>query len=126
MTGARAAQLHDRVRPWIDHQSSIYEIVCRGSIARYLGLLARTAGRLDEAVECFERALVANRAVDADLYVGWTQFDLAETLVLRAADDDVPRAVTLTREASATAERLGLGRLRDAIKNSRRIPAAQE
>lgn len=115
---ARAAQLYERLLPWASHQSSIYAIVGRGSLARYLGLLARTAGRLDDAVICFEQALAANRAVEAELYAAWTLWDLAETLRARDAAGDAPRAAQLEREASATAERLHLGRLRDAIKAS--------
>jgi tetratricopeptide (TPR) repeat protein len=120
---ARAAQLYERMRPWIDHHSSTYEIACRGSLARYLGLLARTAGRFDEAVACFERAVVANRAIDAELYVAWTQWDHAETLLLRGAAGDAQRAAELVHEATTTAERLGLGRLRNAIKDPRGVPA---
>jgi tetratricopeptide (TPR) repeat protein len=122
----RAAQLYERLRPWASHQTSIYAITCRGSLARYLGLLARTAGRLDDAVSCFETALAGNRAIEAELYAAWTLWDHAETLVLRAAAGDAPRAVALAREASAIAERLGLGRLRNAIKASRLVPSAQQ
>jgi tetratricopeptide (TPR) repeat protein len=122
----RAAQLYERLLPWKSHQTSIYAIACRGSLARYLGLLARTAGRLDEAVGCFETALAANRAIEAELYAAWTLWDHAETLVMRAAAGDAPRAVALTREASTIAERLGLGRLRNAIKASHLIPSAQQ
>ena len=81
----RAAQLYERLRPWISHQSSIYAIACRGSLARYLGLLARTAGRSTKRSICFEQALVANRAIDAELYAAWTLWDHAETLALRDA-----------------------------------------
>jgi DNA-binding winged helix-turn-helix (wHTH) protein/tetratricopeptide (TPR) repeat protein len=121
----RAAQLHERLRPWASHQSSIYAIVGRGSLARYLGLLARTAGCLDEAVTCLDQALVANRAIEAELYTAWTLWDLAETLRVRDAAGDAKRAAELAREASATAERLGLGRLRNAIKTSGFVPASQ-
>jgi tetratricopeptide (TPR) repeat protein len=122
----RSAQLYERLRPWASHQTSIYAIACRGSLARYLGLLARTAGRLDEAISCFETALAANRAIDAELYAAWTLWDHAETRLLRDAPGDVQRAVALAREASDIAEQLGLGRLRNAIKASRLIPATQQ
>src|SRR5690606_38075255 len=48
--GAReeAGALYERVAPWRDQFAGTYAIVCRGSLARYLGLLADTAGRYDE------------------------------------------------------------------------------
>jgi tetratricopeptide (TPR) repeat protein len=122
----RAEQLYERLRPWISHQTSIYAIACRGSLARYLGLLARTAGRIDEALDCFAQALVANRAIEAELYAAWTLWDHAETLALRDGPDDASNAIALAHEASEIAERLDLGRLRNAIKASPLVSRARE
>mgnify|MGYP006370900139 CR=1 FL=1 len=70
-------------------------------------------------------ALAANRAVEAELYEAWTQWNLAETLRVRDAAGDAPRAAELEAAATATAERLQPGRLRDAIEASRATPAVQ-
>ncbi|MBV9310014.1 MAG: AAA family ATPase, partial [Solirubrobacterales bacterium] len=52
--------------------------LCLGSTDRYLGLLAATAGREAEAANHFERALQANAALQAPVWLAHTQLDLAE------------------------------------------------
>lgn len=115
-----AAALHARLAPFEDRFACLYSISCRGSFARYLGLLAVAAGRHDEAARCFERALAANHAIGARVYQAWTQWDYAQLL---AGRDDCGRAAALAGEARATAERLGLRRLADEI--DRRWPAVE-
>ncbi|MCU0670457.1 MAG: AAA family ATPase [Myxococcota bacterium] len=116
-----AAALHDRLASYWDRIGGFYAVACRGSFARYLGLLARTAGRLAEAERSFAIAIEANRAIDAAIYVAWSQWELAETLALGGAVEDRERARRLAAEARQTAEALGVGRLREAM---RRSPAA--
>lgn len=116
-----AAALHDRLAPYGDRIGGFYAVACRGSFARYLGLLARTAGRLTEAERWFAIAVEANRAIDAAIYVAWSQWDWAETIALGGAADGRERARILAAEAQRSARSLGLGRLTEAM---RRSPAA--
>lgn len=103
-----AAALHERLTPWRDRIAGVYAITCRGSMARYLGLLAAAAGRAPDAVACLEAALAANQAIGAELYVAWTRWELAQQL---AAQGEGGRARALVEQARATAARLGLGKL---------------
>ena len=116
-----AAALHDRLAPYGDRIGGFYAVACRGSFARYLGLLARTAGRLAEAERWFAIAVEANRAIDATIYVAWSQWDWAETIALGGAVEGHERARSLAAEAQRSARSIGLGRLTEAM---RRSPAA--
>jgi len=114
-----AAALHDRLSPYGDRISGFYAVACRGSFARYLGLLARTAGRLAEAEHWFAIAVEANRALDAKIYEAWSQWDWAETIALGGPPEGCERARSLAAEARRSAEALDLGRLREAMRRSR-------
>jgi tetratricopeptide (TPR) repeat protein len=76
-----------------EHAQTLYELVlrfrdlivvfgigavCQGSVERYLGLLAATAGGEQEAREHFERALERNARLQAQVCLSHTQLDLAE------------------------------------------------
>lgn len=110
-----AARLYERLAPFRDRVAGMYVISCRGSMARYLGLLATTAGREEDAVACFEAALESNLAIGAELFVAWTRWELAQLLEARGEEK---RARILAEEARATAVRLGLGKLSAEIEGS--------
>lgn len=82
-----------------------------GSAARYLGLLAHTLGRLDDAVAHFERALGANQRMGALPLAAHTQHELARTLLERGGPGDTARAATLLAEARTTAIRFSMQHL---------------
>jgi tetratricopeptide (TPR) repeat protein len=63
-------------------------IACHGAIARYLGLLARTMGRLDDALQHFQAALAANQRIGAAAISARTATDYAATLLRWNAVDD--------------------------------------
>jgi tetratricopeptide (TPR) repeat protein len=79
-----------------------------GSVERHLGLFARTAGRIDDAVSHLEIALDANRRAGARCLEARTMIELADTLTLRGAEDDVRRARELGSEAAVILTDLGL------------------
>jgi tetratricopeptide (TPR) repeat protein len=116
---ATADALYERARDWPDRFVSNYAIACRGSMARYVALLARTAGRIEEAERAFERAVEANRAVGAQLYVAWSLWDWSELLRSRKGPGDVSRAAQLARQAVAMGRSLGLTRLLRATETTR-------
>ena len=80
----------------------------RGSVARYLGLLAAAAGSLDDAQRHFEEALVRNEAMGARPWLARAQGDYARLLVARGLAGDAERAAELRERARATALELGV------------------
>jgi DNA-binding SARP family transcriptional activator len=99
----RAAQLHDLLIPYREVNIVIgLAAVCTGSAARYLGRLATTMGHDEDAADHFERALQANAALSAPLWLAHTQLDYAEALGRGR------RATELIDAAARTAEALAL------------------
>ena len=69
------------------------------SIDRVLGLLARTEGRLDDAVACFEDGLVFCRKAGYRPQYAWTCHDYAQTLFQLDSLGDRQKAISLLEEA---------------------------
>jgi len=105
----RAATLYDLLLPYADRNvvdqgfASYY-----GSAARYLGLLATTMKRWEEAERHFEDALEMNARMGARPWVAWTQQQYADMLLRRGAPGDRERALRLATEALASAQELGM------------------
>ncbi len=100
---ARAAELYELLLPYRDVNVVIgLAAVCLGSAARYLGRLATVTGRKQEAIEHFERALVANAALKAPVWLAHTQIDYARVL------GPGRRAAELTEAAERTTASLAL------------------
>ncbi len=111
----RATQLYELLLPYRDVNVVIgLAAVCMGSAASYLGRLAVAMGRKQEAAEHFERALVANAALKAPVFLAHTQIDFAGTL------GRGPRAHKLIEAAARTAKSLALPRA------SRRLAQLQD
>jgi tetratricopeptide (TPR) repeat protein len=99
----RAALLYELLLPYAEQNVVIgLAAVCLGSVSRYLGRLAVTMEREDEARGHFERALAANAVLRAPVELAHTQLDYAG--VLRSGR----RAQELIKAASRTAAELGL------------------
>jgi tetratricopeptide (TPR) repeat protein len=81
---------------------------CHGSVEHHLGLLARTAGDVDTAVEHFEAALDANRRIGARVLEPSTLAELASTLLLRDSEGDAQRAAELRSRSAVIRHELGL------------------
>ncbi|MEJ7715067.1 MAG: hypothetical protein WKF40_04905 [Thermoleophilaceae bacterium] len=79
-----------------------------GSASHYLGLLAPTLDRLDEADEHFSRAADAHRRIGATPWLARTQLDWAAMLLNRSSAGDAGRAAELLGEALLAARALGL------------------
>jgi tetratricopeptide (TPR) repeat protein len=132
---ARAEQLYPLLRPYADRNvvASWWSPTHVGSVARYLGLLAATAGRPDEAAGHFEQAQRANAAMGTRGQLAHTKADHARLLFARNRPGDGEHALRLVAEARTAAEELGLMRLRERIAQltppllpaEREAPAAQ-
>jgi tetratricopeptide (TPR) repeat protein len=94
---ARAAVLYEQLAPYADRVSISYPEVSLGSTSRYLGILAATASRFDQAAEHFEHAIEVNTRVDAQAWLAHTHHDYGEMLMAlesrEAACEHLERAV---------------------------------
>ena len=79
-----------------------------GSISRYLGLLAASFGRLDDAVAHYESAIAMNERQGSLPYLAYAQCELAETLVQRGGPGDRARAQPLLVRSLEAATRMGM------------------
>ena len=82
-----------------------------GSVSQYLGLLATSLKRWDEAEEHFERALEINARMGARPFTAWTEFAYAGMLTKRGLATDRERAAVLLDRALAAAGDMGMVRL---------------
>jgi DNA-binding winged helix-turn-helix (wHTH) protein/tetratricopeptide (TPR) repeat protein len=114
----RAALLYEILQPASSHFAMVgFFSVFYGSIAHFLGLLAATLGRHDDAVGHFEFALRQNDRVGSPPFVAQTQYEFARFLLRGGASEDRARAESLAGKALATANRLGLGGLQSKLNS---------
>jgi tetratricopeptide (TPR) repeat protein len=109
----RARQLYELLAPYADRCAVTHVLLCQGSIARLLGLLATTLSQYDDAERHFQHALAMDARIGAPLWVAHTQHDYARMLLVRRRSGDRATAGDLLEQALATAERLGLRALSD-------------
>ncbi len=112
----RAATLYALLLPCARRTMVIgYVSGCWGSVARWLGVLATTLSRWDEAVAHFELALAINGQMGARPWVAHTQYEYARMLLASGAavpgggrPDGREKAFGLLRDACATFTELGM------------------
>jgi tetratricopeptide (TPR) repeat protein len=83
------------------------------TVDRLLGLLARTAGQLEDALAHFEGGLTFCERAGYRPEYAWTAYDYAETLLERGGRADRERAAALRIEARTVAYELGMQPLID-------------
>jgi eukaryotic-like serine/threonine-protein kinase len=94
--------------PWATFNAADYLEGIRGSVARYLGLLATTFTRWSAAARHFEDALEMNAMMGARPWLAHTQNDYACMLLARGASGDRQKAQQLLSEAVPTYRKLGM------------------
>lgn len=104
----RARLLYTLLSPYAGRCVVNFALLCQGSAARPLGLLATTLSRYDDAERHFEQAVATNTRIGSPLWVAHTRHDWAHMLLLRDRPGDAARALELLRQALATAETLEL------------------
>ncbi|NQU08760.1 MAG: AAA family ATPase, partial [Candidatus Abyssubacteria bacterium] len=105
----RAALLYDRWRPYADRLLMIgARVACLGATTHWLGLLAGTMRRWDDAVEHFEDAMETNARIGARPFLARSQHEYARMLIERNASGDKEKARTLLTESTATYRELGM------------------
>ena len=106
---ARAATLYHLLRPYAGRNVIVGgSVACYGAASRYLGMLAATMARWDEAEQHFQEALAMNTRTGARPWLAHTQHDYAVMLLARGQPEDHTQAMTLLEEALATARELGM------------------
>ena len=103
-----AERLIARLEPHADRLVQTAFSGCWGSVRRFLGLLAVTAGRPEEARAHFEAALEHHVALEAPALVARTRCDLGELL---AGLGERERGLELLAAGGAAAAELGMARL---------------
>lgn len=102
-----SARLYPLLLPWADLNAVDVAEGFRGSVARYLGLLAAATG--DAAAEGhFEVALAQNARMGTRPWLARTQRDYAQMLHARNRGDDRTRARNLEGAAATTFAELGI------------------
>ena len=91
---------------------------CNGPAARFLGQLAATMGRWQEANEHFERALEMSERMGARPYTAHIQREYAEMLLAKGEAADLDRAAALLREALPVADELGMTLLSERTRSA--------
>ena len=102
---AGAESLSARLEPHADRLVQTGFSGCWGSVRRFLGLLAATAGRPDEARAHFEAALARHEELEAPGLVARTRCDLGELLL---AQGEREAGLELLAAAGAAAAELGM------------------
>ena len=111
----RAAQLLPILAPYADLNAVFGPLGSFGSMARYLGMLAATASRPDEAEAYFQKALAFNGRVNARPYIALTLVDYAQMLVGRGSQRDLSRATEFIALAREIADAVGMNALAQRI-----------
>jgi DNA-binding SARP family transcriptional activator/tetratricopeptide (TPR) repeat protein len=103
-----AAVLYRLLLPWAALNAVDQAEGIRGSVARYLALLATSAERWDEAEPHFEDALAMNARMGARPWLAQTANDYARMLLARDSRGDRERAQALLDSALGTYRELGM------------------
>ena len=107
--GEHADRLYPKLLPYAQHNVTVSFVACRGSVSRFLGLLAATIGDRDAAALHFENALAMNRRMGALPHVAATLHDYAASLIAGAPEpEELERAAGLCGEALSIARDLGM------------------
>jgi hypothetical protein len=103
-----AAQLYDRLAPYADQLVGT-GVVWWAGVSHYLGLLATTLERYDEAEARFAAAQSIHERLAAPTWLARTRLEWARMLLTRRRPDDHAQARALLEQALDAARNLGLG-----------------
>jgi tetratricopeptide (TPR) repeat protein len=104
----QAPDLYEQLLPHRGHLVTLGGPVCVGAADRFLGMLAATLGRLEDADAHYKTALELEDRMKARPLAARTRYWHARTLLARNAPGDRVHATELINAALATAEELGM------------------
>jgi tetratricopeptide (TPR) repeat protein len=117
--GDRALTLYEQALPFERRHAHVIGEGSVGAMDRYLGLLAATMGRLEEAERHFQVAIEVNDRMGARPWTAHARYDLADLLVRRDRPGDRERAMQELMAVRTECGQLGMTAL--AEKVDRRI-----
>jgi DNA-binding SARP family transcriptional activator len=103
-----AAVLYRLLLPWADLNAADHPEGIRGSVSRYLGMLATAMAHWTEAERHFKNAIAMNDRMGARPWLAHTQHDYARMLQAGGEPGDQERAGELLESAIATYRELGM------------------
>jgi DNA-binding SARP family transcriptional activator len=103
-----ASVVYELLEPWAEFNAADHPEGIRGSVSRYLGLLATTLKRWDHAERHFDDALASNQRMGLRPWLAHTQADYARALFARGDAADAGRARELLDTAVATYREVGM------------------
>jgi tetratricopeptide (TPR) repeat protein len=116
---ARADTLYRILLPFAGRNVVVGNAVaCHGALSRYLGALATTLERWNDAVRHFEDALAMNARMEAWPWLAHTQEQYAGMLLARNQSGDRDKAAALLDAALITARELGMLALEERITSA--------
>ena len=104
---ARSTVLFDLLAPYADQLIVAIRLVT-GTVTHYLGILATTMERFEEAETCFTEAQATHARIDAPAWLSRTRLEWTRMLVARSHPGDIDRARDLVRQVIANARDLSL------------------
>jgi tetratricopeptide (TPR) repeat protein len=104
----RAQVLYDQLAPYANQVAVAYPEISIGSAARYVGLLASTLSRWEDAERYFQEALATNEQIGAWPWLAHTGEDYARMLLARGRSGDEERASELLEQAQESYRELGM------------------
>ena len=119
----RAEVLYRVLSPYAGYAVVASEWASVGAASRFLGQLAATTGRWQDAESHFDQALAMNARMGAKPWLAHTQFQYARMLLARSAPRDVERAKILLDDACTIARQLGMRSLETRISDVSRKAA---
>jgi tetratricopeptide (TPR) repeat protein len=115
----RAEVLYRLLSPYATYAVVASEWASFGAASRFLGQLAATMGRWQEAESHFDQALAMNARMGAKPWLAHTQFQYARMLLARPVPGDVERVRILLDDACTIARQLGMRSLGTRISDVR-------
>jgi DNA-binding CsgD family transcriptional regulator len=111
---ARATTLYRLLLPYDGHNLVAGpHVACYGAASRYLGMLAATLSRWEDAQRHFEEALAMNTRMGAKPWLAHTQYQYALMLLARARPGDREQAMALLDQALSISRQLGMRALQE-------------
>jgi len=115
----RAAILYQLLLPYAGRTVVIgAAAACYGALSRYLGALATTLERWDDAERYFEDALAMNARMEAWPWLAHTQYQYATMLLTRDQPGDSEKARELLKAALIISRELGMRALEERITST--------
>jgi tetratricopeptide (TPR) repeat protein len=116
---ARAEVLYRVLSPYAGYAVVASDWASFGAASRFLGQLAATMGRWEEAESHFDQALAINARMAAKPWLAHTQFQYAHMLLERCIAGDIERARILLDESETISRQLGMRSLETRIAKAR-------